>query len=134
MSTRLLVYAGQLIARGLVPRRACTVAVTNSLTDDAEMTARRRAGERALSSRLTPRREAVRQGAKSTIQPSSRGDHARVSKNGSLPIAMVVMSSDTAASKSPRYARMSTREALDRVAARRDQHAVESAGPASAVG
>jgi len=38
VSTRLLVYAGQLIARGLAPRRACTVAVTNSLTDDAEMT------------------------------------------------------------------------------------------------
>ena len=38
VSTRLLVYAGQLIARGLPPRRACTVAVTNSLTDDAEMT------------------------------------------------------------------------------------------------
>lgn len=37
VSTRLLVYAGQLIARGLSPRRACTVAVTNSLTDDAEM-------------------------------------------------------------------------------------------------
>jgi len=38
VSTRLLVYAAQLIARGLAPRRACTVAVTNSLTDDAEMT------------------------------------------------------------------------------------------------
>src|SRR5205823_791713 len=38
VSTRLLVYAGQLIVRGLSPRRACTVAVTNSLTDDAEMT------------------------------------------------------------------------------------------------
>jgi nitric oxide reductase NorQ protein len=38
VSTRLLVYAGQLIARGLPPRRACTVAVTNSLTDDVEMT------------------------------------------------------------------------------------------------
>jgi len=37
VSTRLLVYAGQLIARDLSPRRACTVAVTNSLTDDAEM-------------------------------------------------------------------------------------------------
>jgi len=37
VSTRLLVYAGQLVARGLSPRRACTVAVTNSLTDDAEM-------------------------------------------------------------------------------------------------
>ena len=38
VSTRLLVYAGQLVARGLSPRRACTVAVTQSLTDDPEMT------------------------------------------------------------------------------------------------
>ena len=37
VSTRLLVYAGQLIAQGLSPRRACTVAVTHSLTDDPEM-------------------------------------------------------------------------------------------------
>ncbi len=37
VSTRLLVYAGQLIAKGLAPRRACNVAVTNSLTDDPEM-------------------------------------------------------------------------------------------------
>ena len=37
VSTRLLVYAGQLVARGLAPRRACTVAVTNSRTDDPEM-------------------------------------------------------------------------------------------------
>jgi nitric oxide reductase NorQ protein len=37
VSTRLLVYAGQLIAAGLTARRACTVAVTNSLTDDPEM-------------------------------------------------------------------------------------------------
>ena len=37
VSTRLLVYAGQLVARGLSPRRACTVGVTNSLTDDPEM-------------------------------------------------------------------------------------------------
>ena len=37
VSTRLLVYAAQLVARGLAPRRACTVAVTNSLTDDPEM-------------------------------------------------------------------------------------------------
>ncbi|MEW6269668.1 MAG: CbbQ/NirQ/NorQ/GpvN family protein [Thermodesulfobacteriota bacterium] len=37
VSTRLLIYAGQLVARGVAPRRACTVAVTNSLTDDAEM-------------------------------------------------------------------------------------------------
>jgi nitric oxide reductase NorQ protein len=38
VSTRLLVYAGQLIARGLSPRRACGAAVTQSLTDDLEMT------------------------------------------------------------------------------------------------
>jgi len=37
VSTRLLVYAGQLITKGLSPRRACNVAVTNSLTDDPEM-------------------------------------------------------------------------------------------------
>jgi nitric oxide reductase NorQ protein len=37
VSTRLLVYAGQLIAQGLTPRRACTAAVTNSLTDDPQM-------------------------------------------------------------------------------------------------
>ena len=37
VSTRLLVYAGQLVRRGLQPRRAVTVAVVNSLTDDAEM-------------------------------------------------------------------------------------------------
>ncbi len=37
VSTRLLVYAAQLVAQGLAPRRACTVAVTNSLTDDPEM-------------------------------------------------------------------------------------------------
>ncbi|HZR84665.1 MAG TPA: CbbQ/NirQ/NorQ/GpvN family protein [Candidatus Binatia bacterium] len=37
VSTRLLVYAGQLVSRGLAPRRACTVAVTNALTDDPEM-------------------------------------------------------------------------------------------------
>ncbi|MEO2169073.1 MAG: CbbQ/NirQ/NorQ/GpvN family protein [bacterium] len=37
VSTRLLVYAGQLIMKGVPARRACTVAVTNSLTDDPEM-------------------------------------------------------------------------------------------------
>jgi nitric oxide reductase NorQ protein len=37
VSTRLLVYAGQLVAQGLSPRRACAVAVTQSLTDDVEM-------------------------------------------------------------------------------------------------
>ena len=36
VSTRLLVYAGRLIARGISPRRACQVAVVWSITDDAE--------------------------------------------------------------------------------------------------
>ncbi len=37
VSTRLLVYAGRLIANGVSPRRACQVAVTWSLTDDVEV-------------------------------------------------------------------------------------------------
>ena len=36
VSTRLLVYAGRLIARGIPPRRACQVAVVWSITDDVE--------------------------------------------------------------------------------------------------
>src|SRR5207253_1340939 len=36
VSTRLLIYAGQLMQRGVEPRRACEVAVSKSLTDDAE--------------------------------------------------------------------------------------------------
>src|SRR5438874_6738572 len=36
VSTRLLIYAGQLMQRGVPPRRACEVAVSRSLTDDAE--------------------------------------------------------------------------------------------------
>ena len=36
VSTRLLIYAGQLVKQGLAPRRACRVAVSTSLTDDAE--------------------------------------------------------------------------------------------------
>jgi nitric oxide reductase NorQ protein len=36
VSTRLLVYAGQLIGRGVLPRRACEVSVSKSLTDDLE--------------------------------------------------------------------------------------------------
>ncbi len=36
-STRLLIYAGRLIAKGVAPRRACQVAVTWALTDDAEV-------------------------------------------------------------------------------------------------
>ena len=36
VSTRLLVYAGQLIRQGVTPRRACTVAVSHALTDDAD--------------------------------------------------------------------------------------------------
>lgn len=37
VSTRLLVYAGRLIANGVSPRRACQVAVTWALTDDLEV-------------------------------------------------------------------------------------------------
>lgn len=37
VSTRLLIYAGKLIARGIEPRRACQVAVVWGLTDDAEV-------------------------------------------------------------------------------------------------
>ncbi|MCW5890483.1 MAG: CbbQ/NirQ/NorQ/GpvN family protein [bacterium] len=36
VSTRLLVYAAQLIRAGVTPRRACAVAVSRALTDDAE--------------------------------------------------------------------------------------------------
>jgi nitric oxide reductase NorQ protein len=37
VSTRLLVYTGKLIARGIPPRRACQVGVVWALTDDAEV-------------------------------------------------------------------------------------------------
>lgn len=37
VSTRLLIYAGQLINKGIPPRRACQVAVVWALTDDAEV-------------------------------------------------------------------------------------------------
>jgi len=37
VSTRLLVYAGKLIAGGIAPRRACQVAVVWALTDDGEV-------------------------------------------------------------------------------------------------
>jgi len=36
VSTRLLIYAGQLIAHGIPARRACDVSVSKSLTDDGE--------------------------------------------------------------------------------------------------
>ncbi len=36
VSTRLLVYAGQLIRQGVSARRACTVAVSHALSDDAD--------------------------------------------------------------------------------------------------
>ena len=36
VSTRLLIYAGQLIHRGVPARRACSVAVSRSLTDDVD--------------------------------------------------------------------------------------------------
>ena len=37
VSTRLLIYAGRLIERGIAPRRAAQVAVTWALTDDLEV-------------------------------------------------------------------------------------------------
>jgi nitric oxide reductase NorQ protein len=37
VSTRLLVYAAQLIARGIDPVAACEVAITHPITDDAEL-------------------------------------------------------------------------------------------------
>lgn len=37
VSTRLLIYAAKLIASGIPARRACTAAISRSLTDDAEM-------------------------------------------------------------------------------------------------
>jgi nitric oxide reductase NorQ protein len=36
VSTRLLIYAGELIRQGIAPRRSATVAVTWSLTDEAD--------------------------------------------------------------------------------------------------
>jgi nitric oxide reductase NorQ protein len=36
VSTRLLVYAGQLIRLGITPGRACSVAVSHALSDDVE--------------------------------------------------------------------------------------------------
>lgn len=37
VSTRLLIYAGQLISRGIKPRRACQIAITKSITDEEEV-------------------------------------------------------------------------------------------------
>ncbi len=37
VSTRLLIYAGQLMVQGIQPRRACEVAVAQAVTDDHEM-------------------------------------------------------------------------------------------------
>jgi nitric oxide reductase NorQ protein len=37
VSTRLLVYAGQLMARGVSQRRACDVAICRAITDDADV-------------------------------------------------------------------------------------------------
>jgi nitric oxide reductase NorQ protein len=37
VSTRLLIYAGQLMVQGIQPRRACEVAVAQAVTDDPEM-------------------------------------------------------------------------------------------------
>jgi nitric oxide reductase NorQ protein len=37
VSTRLLIYAAKLIARGIEPRRACDLAIARSVSDDAEV-------------------------------------------------------------------------------------------------
>ncbi len=37
VSTRLLIYTGQLISRGIKPRRACQIAITKSITDEEEV-------------------------------------------------------------------------------------------------
>ncbi len=37
VSTRLLVYAAQLISNGIAPTEACEVAITNTVTDDSEI-------------------------------------------------------------------------------------------------
>jgi nitric oxide reductase NorQ protein len=37
VSTRLLIYAGQLISREITPRRACQIAITKSITDEEEV-------------------------------------------------------------------------------------------------
>ena len=37
VSTRLLVYAGQLIVQGVLPRRACDAAISKAVTDDVEV-------------------------------------------------------------------------------------------------
>ena len=37
VSTRLLVYAAQLTAKGIAPRRACDAAITSAVTDDVEV-------------------------------------------------------------------------------------------------
>ncbi len=37
MSTRLLVYAGKLIGKGIPPRAACQASVVWALTDDVEV-------------------------------------------------------------------------------------------------
>ena len=37
VSTRLLVYTGQLIAGGIAPRRACDIAITRAISDDTEV-------------------------------------------------------------------------------------------------
>lgn len=36
VSTRLLIYAGQLVTQGISPRRACELAITKAITDDLE--------------------------------------------------------------------------------------------------
>jgi nitric oxide reductase NorQ protein len=51
VSTRLLVYAGKLIARGIPPLRACRVAIVWALSDDLEL---QRSIEEVVSSVFEP--------------------------------------------------------------------------------
>jgi nitric oxide reductase NorQ protein len=37
VSTRLLIYAAQLISRGIAPETACEVAIVSPITDDKEL-------------------------------------------------------------------------------------------------
>jgi nitric oxide reductase NorQ protein len=37
VSTRLLIYAAQLMVSGIAPRRACAVAIAQAIGDDADM-------------------------------------------------------------------------------------------------
>ena len=71
VSTRLLVYAGQLIGSGVAPRRACDVAVSRSLTDDVES---QRAIDGADGGRL---RLGLQRARPVAHQPRARGSRGR---------------------------------------------------------